>query len=150
MKYRKLRIAWSATWGLVAVLLIVLWVRSYQQIDEFGEPFSRSGVYVLSQKGNLSLTYFAPGPSRSADLIDARVHSVGVVTQNCTSFRFDRFSDWFSTTYLLHHWLPVAIFGAIAPIPWIPWAKRFSLRTALIATTLVAVVLGLIIYATRG
>ena len=30
MKYRKLRIAWSVGWGVVAVLLIVLlWVRSY-------------------------------------------------------------------------------------------------------------------------
>src|SRR5262245_41353475 len=31
MKFRKLRIAWSAAWGLVAVLLCVLWVRSYSK-----------------------------------------------------------------------------------------------------------------------
>src|SRR4029079_3358407 len=29
MRYRKLRIAWSVAWGVVAVLLIVLWVQSY-------------------------------------------------------------------------------------------------------------------------
>ena len=29
MRFRKLRIAWSVVWGLAAVLLIVLWVRSY-------------------------------------------------------------------------------------------------------------------------
>ena len=29
MRFRKLRIAWSVVCGLVAVLLIVLWVRSY-------------------------------------------------------------------------------------------------------------------------
>ena len=29
MKFRKLRIAWSVAWGVVAVLLCVLWVRSY-------------------------------------------------------------------------------------------------------------------------
>ena len=29
MKFRKLRIAWSVVWGVAAVLLIVLWVRSY-------------------------------------------------------------------------------------------------------------------------
>ena len=29
MKYRKLRIAWSAVCGIVCLLLIVLWVRSY-------------------------------------------------------------------------------------------------------------------------
>jgi len=29
MRFRKLRIAWSVVWGLAAVLLIALWVRSY-------------------------------------------------------------------------------------------------------------------------
>ena len=33
MKYRKLRIAWSVVWGIAAVLLIVLWVRSYWLAD---------------------------------------------------------------------------------------------------------------------
>jgi hypothetical protein len=33
-------------------------------------------------------------------------------------------------------------------IPWIP-IRRFSLRTLLIATTLVALVLGLVVYETR-
>ena len=32
MKHRKLRIAWSVV-GLAAVLLIVLWVRSYEKAD---------------------------------------------------------------------------------------------------------------------
>ena len=29
MRFRKLRIAWSVAWGVLAVLLCVLWVRSY-------------------------------------------------------------------------------------------------------------------------
>jgi hypothetical protein len=29
MEYRKLRIMWSAAWGLVALVILVLWVRSY-------------------------------------------------------------------------------------------------------------------------
>ena len=32
MRFRKLRIAWSVAWGVVAVLLIVLWVRSYWMV----------------------------------------------------------------------------------------------------------------------
>jgi hypothetical protein len=31
MKYRKLRIAWSVAWGIVAALFVVLWVLSYWQ-----------------------------------------------------------------------------------------------------------------------
>src|SRR3954451_7738148 len=33
MKFRKLRIAWSVFWGVAAVLLIALWVRSYWWSD---------------------------------------------------------------------------------------------------------------------
>ena len=38
MKYRKLRIAWSVAWGVVAVLLCVLWVRSYWWADDVTMP----------------------------------------------------------------------------------------------------------------
>jgi hypothetical protein len=43
-------------------------------------------------------------------------------------------------------------FPLIAAIPWIPWIRwscRFSLRTLLIAMTLVAVALGLIMWTAR-
>src|SRR3954470_13955494 len=33
MRFRKLRIAWSVVCGIACVLLIVLWVRSYTQLD---------------------------------------------------------------------------------------------------------------------
>ena len=46
-------------------------------------------------------------------------------------------------------WFPVLLFATLATAPWIRWSKRFSLRTLLIATTLVAVVLGLVVYAAR-
>ena len=44
--------------------------------------------------------------------------------------------------------LGVLIAVGSAGLPWLPW--KFSLRTLLFATTLVAVVLGLIVYAVRG
>ena len=51
--------------------------------------------------------------------------------------------------------MPVCVFvfgvSAIAALPWFPWwSTRFSLRALLIATTVVAVVLGLIVYAVKG
>ena len=39
--------------------------------------------------------------------------------------------------------------AALVAVPWIPYSRRFSLRTLLIATTLVAVVLGLAVWAGR-
>jgi hypothetical protein len=34
MRFRKLRIAWSVGWGILCVLLIVLWVRGYSRWED--------------------------------------------------------------------------------------------------------------------
>ncbi len=47
-------------------------------------------------------------------------------------------------------WLPAIIVALVGGAPWVssyPWSKRFGLRTLLIAMTLVAVGLGLIVWA---
>jgi hypothetical protein len=44
------------------------------------------------------------------------------------------------------HWFPVLLSAAFAAAPWFRRTWKFSLRTLLIATTLVAVVLGLIVW----
>jgi hypothetical protein len=45
------------------------------------------------------------------------------------------------------HWSLVLSFGSIGLLSWFP--KRFGLRTLLIATTLIAVILGVIVYAAK-
>jgi hypothetical protein len=44
-------------------------------------------------------------------------------------------------------WPLVVAASVVAAVPWIQWRSRFSLRTLLIATTLVAVGLGAIVMA---
>src|SRR6476620_3231066 len=60
MRHRKLRVAWSVVWGVVAVLLVVLWVRSYWQADAFGfYSDTRSRVLeALSFGGSIRLERF--------------------------------------------------------------------------------------------
>jgi hypothetical protein len=64
--------------------------------------------------------------------------------------RVDAPSFGFSTTasglkrFLLPHWFVLCLLLVSAAVPWLRW--RFSLRTLLIATTLIAVVLGLVVY----
>ena len=44
-------------------------------------------------------------------------------------------------------WAVVSFLGIAVSIPWLHWLPcRFNLRTLLIATTLIAVVLGLIVW----
>jgi hypothetical protein len=50
-------------------------------------------------------------------------------------------------------WCLVLVLATLATLPWlqkIRWSKRFTTRTLLIATTLVAVVLGVVVWTLRG
>ena len=48
------------------------------------------------------------------------------------------------------HWLTVLVCCAVSGVPWLGYVpRRFSLSTLLVATTLVAVVLGLVVWLSR-
>ena len=53
--------------------------------------------------------------------------------------------DDFVPFLMLPYWLLILVSTTLAAAPWIEWPRRFSLRTLLIATTLVAVALGLVV-----
>jgi hypothetical protein len=58
MKFRKLRTAWSVGWGLLAVLLIVLWVRSVERWERVYLGISKSiGINLQSGNGQVKLVY---------------------------------------------------------------------------------------------
>src|SRR5262245_58194231 len=53
---RGLRIAWSVWWGILCVLLIVMWVRSYYLFDSWRGPISRSTTFHFqSLRGNIDV-----------------------------------------------------------------------------------------------
>jgi hypothetical protein len=54
------------------------------------------------------------------------------------SWRSGKQSIWART------WLPTYVFGALAVLPWIKWRPRFRLRTMLVATTVVAVLVAIV------
>ena len=58
-RFRKLRIAWSVGWGLAAVLLLVLWVRSYWWRDFYVVRLSAESYHgMISDRGVLFLGEF--------------------------------------------------------------------------------------------
>jgi hypothetical protein len=91
--------------------------------------------------------------SRSKSIaINARTFEWHTLTDFMGAFprtwSFDSSRDGFRITF--PHRLPIAVFALLAAAPWIRQLNRqFSLRTLLIATTLVAVVLGLAVWAAR-
>jgi hypothetical protein len=119
-RFRKLRIAWSVLWGVATVLLIVLWVVSHGRLD-----------VVCYQT--------APQPTTpSAFHISALPHT------------FDLIPSLGKVLVRIPIWVLVILAATLAAIPSFHWPNRFSLRTLLIATTLVAVVLGLIVWAAKS
>jgi hypothetical protein len=142
MKLRKLRIAWSVFWGLACVLLVVLWVRSYKYyvITYNGPGFGSAVVGLDSRPGSVTI-----GVDDGGDM-----HAWSVRSIDLTVFggeRLPALSAWGVdlNAVRMPYWFATSLFVLLARLPWFYW--RFSLRTLLLATTLVAVALGLIVYA---
>jgi hypothetical protein len=149
MRFRKLRIAWSVLWAIAAVLLVALWVRSYWRID--------MATYIHSIK-----MVFHPSSLRGRIMLMVTpmtiIDGAGIQTYSITQATgIDQLPDAFlgfyfchrpnSTIAILPYWFVVLCTGILTAVPWIRWSNRFSLRTLLIAMTLVAVLLGLAVYA---
>ena len=130
MKNRKLRIAWSVAWGVACLLLIALWVRSYSWLDACA-GFSHS---VAAYHGSL---YIDTGWAGHGPVIVRNLGPVDIISD------YEAAPTRGDTTIPIWLFLILGLASGIAP--WLPW--HFSLRTLLIATTLVAILLGLIVYA---
>ena len=138
IRFRKLRIAWSVGWGILCVLLLVLWMRSHSWLDVLA-THSKHGV--VSWRGALSIVWDGP-PDTSGGLewVAMRSDEPGWLRDSVQSRSA-------SVIFTVRHLAAVFITMTVAAIAWAP--SRFSLRALLIATTLVAVVLGLIVWAAK-
>ena len=165
MRFRKLRIAWSVGCLIACVLLVVLWVRSYWWCDMFEIRTASQLLQLDSRKGRLSFWQKNPGwPKQSPKITQLLLDGMdmGRFYGRCPAgdyqkpywdqasiLAFGRFGSERERVIFIPYWFPVLISAALAAVPWIRWSKRFTLRTLLIATTLVALVLGLIVWAAR-
>jgi hypothetical protein len=139
LKY--LRIAVTASCLTACVLLVALWVRSYSWLNRLrvgnNAIAAESGRLIVNDVYNISRTEpeLMSSYSRHAifgDYVDiwnaprGALVAVGVGTS-------------------VPIWPFVAVGAAITVVPWIPLKRSFSLRTLLVATTLVAVGLGILV-----
>jgi hypothetical protein len=162
---RYLRIAWTVFCGLACVLLVVVWVRSYWRIDSATMWISGHGqVGALSLKQRLTISYVNESlfSDRWRDRLESqswRVYSNTIEDEfsgseigahsglpKNQSFVFQNFGGN-GYRVVIPHWFLILLGTSFATIPWLRW--RFSLRTLLIATTLIAVMLGTIVWLNR-
>ena len=147
---RRLRIAVSVFFALVAVAFAVLWVRSYRTCDTVSILDARSGLYTYlgSNSGTMylhrSTLEFIPYPG---DSVPRFSYTALNASEPQAVFVWNTNLLQGPVGISFPYWLLILVAAATAALPWLRY--RFSFRTMLIATTLVAVVLGLIVWAAR-
>jgi hypothetical protein len=137
---RYLRILWAVFGGLACVLLITFWIRSYWRAD-FCEGSIRSHwLKVESFGGQFVIKHYffeAFGLSFSSYPIEEIVSKEFMTVRGLPKFELG------PSLLLLPYWFLVLSCAVGTAVPW--YSYRFSLRTLLIATALVAVALVLIV-----
>jgi hypothetical protein len=139
---RYLRIAFSATCGIICLLLIVLWVRSYWWMDctsllrKYSLTSFRGDIFIEKP---VVINYSGPNPSQVS--FSPGRYGISSLPSDLPGLIIGK-GGW-----TFPYWLPIVSTIAVCAAPWLPF--RFSLRTLLIALTLVAGVLGAIIYSAR-
>ena len=136
LKY--LRIAVTALSLTACVLLIALWVRGQFWVDWVHIPLTGGHIVtVASWPGCLIIRIMDVDAALPQLWFSYPVSEHGRQVWRALYWSADG-------SFLMPCWLAVLITVTLAAFPWLP-LRRFSLRTLLIATTLVAVALGIII-----
>jgi hypothetical protein len=145
LKY--LCIAVTALSLTVCLLVIALWVRSYWWADAIirGTISNRTETVIASNHGAIVFGRRVPPASSSLPPEDRW----GYLSDKARPV--NRHFGWIANNRQIRiqfpTWLPVLLAASLAAAPWIRW--RFSLRTLLIVTMLVAVGLGMVAYLAR-
>jgi hypothetical protein len=147
MRFRKLRIAVTVLSLAACLLLSALWVRSYWVIESIINKRTASSettfIMIATDHGTLSYSRVTLPTNKS--FTDGWHYERG--RPEFTSKHRWSWIRYKNNTLIIRFptLFPAVILYAVAAIPWLDWKRRFSLRTLLIATTLFAVVLGIVV-----
>jgi hypothetical protein len=147
-----LRIAFSALCGILCLVLIALWVRSYSVRDQTRGCIagSRHHIYITSLNGQIAIgldewrgtphDWIFESRSEPENLVTVFPTVNGTPPLSWVGFRWQiRANLW---VIVLPVW---SLFALLVGSSFLPWLRcRFSLRTLLTVTTVVAAILGII------
>lgn len=135
---RRVRVAVSVFFGLLTVLLCVLWVRSFWRHDNLSRHSGRSLTMVSVNSGEaIFIRYPDLGPS----------HPIAFRSRAASEPPTRRFSvEEGDIIVVVPAWcyaILSSLTGAVLCMARMDYVRRFSLRTMFMATTLLAIMLGL-------
>jgi hypothetical protein len=153
MKFRKLRILWSLGCGIPCLLLIVMWVRNFWWSDVAWAPLPGGWqVVIASADGQVEF-----GISQAQNRPDvaswawetytaSRNSAFEVLVPQKRVIRYHVFRNR-NFALVVPHWLLTTVVLLLAIVPWIPWSRRFTIRTLLIIMAIMSVALALAVTA---
>lgn len=142
-RFRRTRTAVSVFFVVLTMALCVMWVRSYGRADVISRSIA-GGTYteVKSVVGLIDASV-STSPNQLPNAWSYRSSTLSALYPRSSFFRFGWYSRKSISKIYFPHWFPVLVTAALSALCWSPASPGFSLRSMLIATTLIAVVLGL-------
>ena len=140
-----LRVGFSILCMLACIGLSVLWLRSYRWSDDFITGLTGSREFIVHSMRGTTAWYIRShsGPSRywtiESESVELLTQGIQVPSWHRPLFKI----QLFRRPILLPHWMFVMLWASLSAAPWVRWSRRFSLRTLLIAMTMVAIGLGI-------
>jgi hypothetical protein len=143
---RYVRITWTVCCGIACVLLLALWVRSNYRVEQIFVPITRSTYFSAGSMPNaFGFEISNKSPTDTWAWLSMTAHGwLAIRDPTASPWSGSGFFRISTASIVMPYWFGALSLAAIATLPWLRW--RFTLRTLLIATTLVAVVLGLIVW----
>jgi hypothetical protein len=150
---RYLRIAFSVTCGIACVLVVVVWMRSYWVSNQVFLQLGNSPAFgLVSAHGALVFGYEESGYyGTTVDFREMAYNDDHWIIwyegeQSSSGFNYVPVSG--GLRVYLPYWTYLVAFAVFATAPWLHHIHyRFSLRTLLIGMTVVAAILGLVVWA---
>ena len=150
---RYLRFTLSAVCGIVCLLLIALWVRSYWWADGITGPLaSARQLLIESSMGSFSVRLDDTiHPSRRRPLWHLDHISIDELQRTLKALKMGPIArthklGFLGDDFLIPQWLPVFLAGSLAIVLGVKRQWRFSLRALLFAATLTAIVLAVLVW----
>jgi hypothetical protein len=150
-----LRISASVAGLLMSAAVAIAWVRNFWCADVFWAPLPNAGqVAIASADGQVEFGISYPavrGAARTNRGTEfwgwqrytaSRNRASAILLPWKTVIHY-RVTQKGSIAVVLPHWLLAIVPLLLAGALWIRWSRRFTIRTLLVITTLVAIVLAL-------
>jgi hypothetical protein len=151
--WRYLRLTAAAGLMLAGIALLALWWRSYEHSDSARFSLSSRSLRANSREGSLHfviaerMTWIGPQPVPwdrwDVRSLEIRPTNEPPAANKANPLLLLQLRHARAISYLnIPHWLVACMVGAAGASLW-RWSGRFTLRTMLVLTTIVAVLMGM-------